>query len=326
MRVGGICRVIAAALSLLCFAGAAAADDYPSRPITLIVPFPPGGSTNIVMRIIAEKLSVLLGQQVVVDNRAGAGGTAGTRALAKSTADGYTIGLGYSGPLGIAPSLYSDLGYDPRKDFAPIGRVATAPNSLVVHPSFQPKSIAELIAYAKAHPGKVNFGSAGIGTVSHLAGEYFASRAGIKLVHIPYRGAAPAVNDLAGGHVDTMFCDLGTILPLHQGGRVRIIATATLDRLSQIRTVPTIDESGVKGFSSSTFFSLMAPPRTPAEIRTKLNKAIVTAMQTPEAQAKLKTIFVEASKLDTKEVGEFIKAEAKLWGDVIRAANITVEQ
>ena len=149
---------------------------------------------------------------------------------------------------------------------------------------------------------------------------------GIKLVHVPYRGAAPAVNDLAGGHVDTMFCDLGTILPLHQGGRVRIIATATLDRLSQIPTVPTIDESGVKGFSSSTFFSLMAPPRTPAEIRAKLNKAIVAAMQTPEAQAKLKTIFVEASKLDTKEMGEFIKAEAKLWGDVIRAANITVEQ
>jgi tripartite-type tricarboxylate transporter receptor subunit TctC len=159
-----------------------------------------------------------------------------------------------------------------------------------------------------------------------LTAELFSSRTGIKLVHVPYRGAAPAVNDLAGGHVDTMFCDLGTILPLHQGGKVRIIAVANLNRLPQLPTVPTIDESGVKGFSSSTFFSLMAPPKTPPEIRAKLNKAIVAAMQTPEVQAKLKTIVVEASNLDIKEMGEFIKAEAKLWGDVIRAANITVEQ
>ncbi len=156
--------------------------------------------------------------------------------------------------------------------------------------------------------------------------ELFLSRTGINLVHVPYRGAAPAANDLAGGHVDTMFCDLGTILPLHQGGRVRILGVATLARLPQIPEVPTIDESGVKGFSSTTFYALMAPPKTPLQVRDKLNKAIVAAMQSPEAEPKLRTIFVTASPLDVHATGDFIKAQAKLWGDVIRSAHITIEQ
>jgi len=171
----------------------------------------------------------------------------------------------------------------------------------------------------------MSYASQGNGSTTHLTMELFLSRTGVKLVHVPYRGAAPAANDLAGGHVDTMFCDLGTILPLHQGGRVRIIAAATLERLSQIPELPTIDESGVKGFSSTTFYALMAPPKTPLEAREKLNKAIVAAMRAPEAEAKLKTIFVRASPLDVHETGDFIKAQAKLWGDVIRAAHITIE-
>jgi tripartite-type tricarboxylate transporter receptor subunit TctC len=192
-----------------------------------------------------------------------------------------------------------------------------------MHP---PRGPSRTCALAKANPGKLSYASQGNGSTSHLTAELFSSRTGIKLVHVPYRGAAPAANDLAGGHVDLMFCDLGTILPLHQSGNVAIIATATLKRLAQLPTTPTVDESGVKAFNSTTFFSLMAPPRTPMEARTKLNSAIVAAMATPEVQAKLKAIFVESSNLGVGEMGEFVKAEAKLWGDVIRAANITVEQ
>jgi tripartite-type tricarboxylate transporter receptor subunit TctC len=168
-------------------AAAASAQDYPTRPITLVVPFPPGGSTTIVARIVADKMSEALGQSIVIDNRGGAGGTVGSRAVAKSPADGYTILLGYTGTLAIGPSLYGNAGYDPRADFAPIGRIGTAPNTLVVHPSLPVHSVAELIAYAKANPGKLNYGSAGIGTVSHVCGEYFATAAGVKITHIPYK-------------------------------------------------------------------------------------------------------------------------------------------
>jgi len=325
MRVGGICRVIAAALSLLCFAGAAAADDYPSRPITLIVPFPPGGSTNIVMRIIAEKLSVLLGQQVVVDNRAGAGGTAGTRALAKSTADGYTIGLGYSGPLGIAPSLYSDLGYDPRKDFAPIGRVATAPNSLVVHPSFQPKSIAELIAYAKAHPGKVNFGSAGIGTVSHLAGEYFASRAGIKLVHIPYKGTGPALTDLIGGHIPMAFAPIPASHAQAAAGTLRMLGVTSLKRSSLMPDVPTIAESGLPGFEAVLRYGLVAPAGTPAAIIVRLNKELNIALASDDVRRRLALEGAEPLPSTPDEYAADIDREEKQWSKVVHESGAKVE-
>ena len=174
-------------------AAAAFAQDYPNRPITLVVPFPPGGSTTIVARIVADKMSEALGQSIVIDNRGGAGGTVGSRAVAKSPADGYTILLGYTGTLAIGPTLYGNAGYDPRADFAPIGRIGTAPNTLVVHPSLPVHSVAELIAYAKANPGKLNYGSAGIGTVSHVCGEYFATAAGVKITHIPYKRNWPFV-------------------------------------------------------------------------------------------------------------------------------------
>jgi tripartite-type tricarboxylate transporter receptor subunit TctC len=222
-------------------------------------------------------------------------------------------------------ALFKNLTYDPAA-LEPVAILATGANVLAVRNELPAKNVTEWIAYAKANAGKMSYASQGNGSTSHLTMELFKSRTGANVTHVPYRGAAPAVTDLSGGHVDTMFCDIGTILSLHQAGKVRIIAAAGLNRAPQIPDIPTIDESGVKGFSSSTFFSLMAPPKTPPEIRAKLNKAIVAAMQTPEVQAKLKTIVVEASNLDTKEMGEFIKAEAKLWGDVIRAANITVEQ
>src|SRR4051794_14127056 len=193
--------VVAVLLGVSVAVDQAQAQNYPTRAITLVIPFAPGGSTSIVGRAIADKMSEVLGEKVVVDNRPGAGGTVGTKAVAKSEPDGYTLLLGYTGTLAIGPSLYKNVGYDPRRDFAPIGLIGNAPNSLVVHPSFQAKTIAELIAYAKANPGKVNFGSAGAGTVSHITGEYFAASAGIKLVHIPYKGTGPALTDLLGGHI-----------------------------------------------------------------------------------------------------------------------------
>ena len=196
-------------LGACCGLSSAQAQSFPDRSITLVIPFAPGGSTSIVGRVIADKMSRLLGQGIIVDNRAGAGGTFGTKLVAKSDPDGYTILLGYTGTLAIGPSLYKNVGYDPRKDFAPIGMIGNAPNSLVVHPSFPVATIAELIDFAKEHPGKVNFGSAGAGTVSHITGEYFARAAGIKLQHIPYKGTGPALTDLLGGHIPMAFADSG---------------------------------------------------------------------------------------------------------------------
>jgi len=325
MRIGGICRVIAAALSLVCCTGAASADDYPSRPIMLIVPFPPGGSTNIVMRIIAEKLSELLGREVVVDNRAGAGGTAGTRALAKSTADGYTIGLGYTGPLAIAPSLYPDLGYDPRKDFAPIGRVATAPNSLVVHPSFPAKSIAELIAYAKANPGKVNFGSAGIGTVSHLAGEYFASRADIRLVHIPYKGTGPALTDLIGGHIPMAFAPIPASHAQAAAGTLRMLAVTSLKRSALMPDVPTIAESGLPGFEAVLRYGLVAPAGTSAAIIARLNKELNAALASADVRRRLALEGAEPLPSTPDEYAVDIDREETQWSKVVRESGAKVE-
>src|SRR6516162_5281005 len=197
-------RVVLALLALAAPV-AAAAQDYPARPVTFVVPFPPGGSTSVVGRIVAEKMSETLGQSIVVENRGGAGGTVGTRSVARSAGDGYTLLLGYTGTLAIGPTMYPNAGFDPRKDFVPIGRIGLAPSVLVVHPSLPVHSVAELIAYAKAHPGELNYGSAGIGTVGHLAGELLASSAGIKLVHVPYRGTGPALTDLLGGHIPMSF-------------------------------------------------------------------------------------------------------------------------
>ena len=219
--------VAAAMLGLSAAINSAQAQNYPARAITLVIPFAPGGSTSIVGRGIADKMSELLGEKVIVDNRPGAGGTVGTKAVAKSDPDGYTLLLGYTGTLAIGPSLYKNPGYDPRKDFAPIGMIGNAPNSLVVHPSFPAKTVAELIAYAKANPDKVNFGSAGAGTASHITGEYFARAAGIKLVHIPYKGTGPALTDLLGGHIPMAFAPIPASHSNIAAGKLRALAVTS---------------------------------------------------------------------------------------------------
>jgi len=299
--------------------------DFPSRAIKIIVAVPAGGGVDLSARIMADALQKLWGQPVTVENRTGGGNNIAGEMVAKAEPDGYTLLATPPNIVTVNAALYRQLNYDPAA-LAPVAIMAVGPNVLAVKNASPAETVGGLISLAKAAPGKLSYASQGNGSTSHLTMELFQRRTDLKLVHVPYRGAAPAVNDLVGGHVDTMFCDLGTILPQHQAGRVRIIAVATLKRLSQLPEVPTIDASGVDGFSSTTFFSLMAPPKTPHDVRDKLNRAIVAAMQSAEAQAKLRTIFVEASTLDTAEMDAFIKAQAKLWGDVIRAANITVEQ
>jgi tripartite-type tricarboxylate transporter receptor subunit TctC len=325
MSIASMFRHVALVALAACLCFPAAAEDYPNRPITLVVPFPPGGSTNIVMRIIADKLSELLGQQVVVDNRAGAGGTVGTRSVAKSTPDGYTISLGYTGTLGVGPSLYPNVGYDPRKDFAPIGRVATAPNTLVVHPSFPAKSIAELIAYAKAHPGQVNFGSAGVGTVSHIAGEYFASEAGIKLTHIPYKGTGPAMTDLLGGHIPMAFAPIPASHENAKSGNLRMLAVTSLQRSSLMPDVPTVAESGLPGYEAVLRYGLVAPAGTPRAIVERLNKELNKALASDDVRKRLALEGAEPLPGTPEDYAADIDREETQWAKVVKASGAKAE-
>jgi tripartite-type tricarboxylate transporter receptor subunit TctC len=309
-----------AALALLTMlgVGSAAAQDYPNRPITLVVPFPPGGSTTIVARIVADKLSEALGQQIVVDNRGGAGGTIATRAVSKMTPDGYTILLGYTGTLAIGPTLYPTAGYDPRKDFDAIGLIGHAPNSLVVHPSFNVQSVKDLIAYAKANPGKVNYGSAGVGTVSHVAGVYFASAAGIELTHVPYKGTGPALTDLLGGHIPMAFAPIPATHANIAEGKLRGLAVTSAKRSSLLPDVPTIAEAGVPGFEASLYYGLVAPAGTPRPIIDKLNKALRTALATDEVRKRLSTDGAEPAPSSPEEYAAQIDREETKWSKVVK--------
>lgn len=314
-----------AALAVAIAAPAAAQPDttYPAKPIRIVVSVPAGGGVDLSARIIANHLQALWSQPVTVENRTGGSGNIAGEAVWRATPDGYTLLATPPNILTANAALFQKLNYD-GSTLAPVAILALGPNVLAVKNGSPAKTVPELIAHAKAN--KLSYASQGNGSTSHLTFELFKSRTGIQATHIPYKGAAPAVNDLAGGHVDTMFCDLGTILPLHRAGRVRIIAAATSKRIALLPDAPTIDESALPGFNSTTFFALMAPPKTPRDAREKLNKAIVAAMRTPEVQERLKSIFVEASDLDVDAMDKFIKAEAKLWGGVIRAAKITVGQ
>jgi tripartite-type tricarboxylate transporter receptor subunit TctC len=315
----------AALAAALAAAAPAWAQDYPHRPITLIVPFPPGGSTTIVGRIVADKMSETLGQQIIVDNRAGAGGTVGSRAAARSAPDGYTILLGYTGTLAIGPSLYANVGYDPRRDFEPIGRIGTAPNTLVVHPSFQVRSVAELIAYSKSNPGKVNYGSAGVGTVSHVCGEYFATAAGIKLTHIPYKGTGPAITDLLGGHIPMAFAPIPATHENAKNGNLRMLAVTSAERSTLVPEVPTIAESGVAGFEAVLRYGLVAPAGTPRAIIDRLNKELKAALASDELRRRLAIEGAEPLPSSPEEYGADIDREETQWAKVVKASGARAE-
>ena len=301
------------------------AQDYPSRPITLVVPFPPGGSTTIVARIVADKMSEVLGQSIVIDNRGGAGGTVASRAVAKTTPDGYTILLGYTGTLAIGPTLYGNVGYDPRKDFEPIGRIGTAPNTLVVHPSFPVHSVAELIAYAKANPGKVNYGSAGIGTVSHVCGEYFGTVAGVSLVHIPYKGTGPAITDLLGGHIPMAFAPVPATHENAKAGKLRMLAVTSAVRSTLLPDVPTIAEAALPGFEAVLRYGLVAPAGTPAAIIERLNAALNSALRSEDVRARLAIEGAEPLPSTPAEYAADIDREESQWSKVVKASGAKAE-
>jgi tripartite-type tricarboxylate transporter receptor subunit TctC len=318
-------KFLLAAAVLAVSSTCAQAEDFPTRPITLVIPFAPGGSTTIVGRGVAEKMSALLGEKIIVDNRPGAGGTVGTRAVARSEPDGYTLLLGYTGTLAIGPSLYRKAGYDPRRDFAPIGMIGNAPNSLVVNPSFPAKTLAELIAYAKANPGKVNFGSAGAGTASHITGEYFARSAGITLVHIPYKGTGPVLTDLLGGHIPMAFAPIPASHTNVAAGKLRALAVTSTARSGLLPDVPTVAESGIPGFDASLYYGLAAPAGTPRPIIDKLNKALRDALASDEVKRQLGNDGTAITPGSPEDYAALIDEDEKKWAQLVKASGVEPE-
>ena len=304
---------------------AAAAQDYPTRPVALVSPFPPGGSVSLVARIVAEKMGETLGQSIVVENRGGAGGTIGARSVAKSPPDGYTLLLGYTGTLAIGPSMYPNAGFDPRKDFAPVGRIGTAPTLLVVHPSVPVHSVAELIAYAKANPGKLNFGSAGIGTVGHLAGELMATMAGLRLVHVPYKGTGPAITDLLGGHIPMMFTPVPTAHAQAESGLLRALAVTGAERSSLLPNVPTVAESGLPGYEAALRYGLVAPAGTPRAIIERLNTELRPALAAEDVRSRLAADGAEVLPSTPEQYAADIDREEATWSKVVNALGLRGE-
>src|SRR5580698_6821120 len=317
--------VLAVILAFVSSLDPARAQSYPSRNIMLIVPFPPGGSTSIVGRVVADKMSQLLGQSIVVDNRGGAGGTVGTKAVAKSEPDGYTLLAEYTGTLAIGPSLYRNVGYDPRKDFEPIGSIGCSPSSLVVHPSFPARSVAELIAYAKANPGKVNFGSAGVGTVGHITGEYFAHATGIKIVHIPYKGTGPALSDLLGGHIPMSFSPVATTAANVKAGLLRGLAVTSVHRNTLLPDVPTMIQAGVPDFDASLCYGLVAPAGTPRPIIDRLSKALRDALASEDVRNQLELDGTEIAPSTPEQYADFIDKDERKWSELVKTSGVEPE-
>ena len=314
-----------AAAFVLAFDGSARAQAFPTKPVRYICPFPAGGGVDIVTRIVAMKLGDMWGQQVIVDNRPGAGGTLGADTAAKATPDGYTILMGGAGPLAIAPALYRKLPYDSIRDFAPITLVGTTPMVLVVHPSTPAKSVSEFVAFAKANPGKINYASAGAGSILHLAMEMFRSQAGITIVHVPYKGAAPAVADLLGGHVFAMFADLPLLQPHIKAGKLRALGVTTAKRSSQLPNAPTIAEAGVPGYEAMFWLATLAPAATPRPILAKLHADLVKALGAPDIQRRLTEQGLDVVGSTSDELGTFIKSETIKWAKAVKDSGATVE-
>ena len=301
-----------------------AAETYPSRPIRMIVAYPPGGGTDQVGRVLADQLTVTLGQNVVVDNRGGATGNIGTELAARAVPDGYTLLMGNVAPNAVNVSLFKKLGFDPVKDFAPVSLVAVTPNILVAHPSMPVKTIKELIAYAKAKPGTLNFPSAGVGSSSHLAGEMLKSLAGISMVHIPFKGGGPALVAVIAGEVQIMFATMPAAMPHVKSGKVKPVAVTTAKRSQAMPELPTIAESGVKGYEASTWYGLLAPARTPPAIVTRLHADTVKILAGPTRQ-RLEAQGFEPEGGTPTEFAAYIKTEIVKWAKVIKDAGIPAE-
>ena len=316
-----IVKTILAASALALAANAFAA--YPDKPIKLIVPYTPGGVTDALARVMAKSLSERVGQQVFVDNRGGGGANIGADAVAKSPADGYTLLMGSAATHAINSSLYKSLPYDHIKDFAPITLIAQVPNILVVNPSVPVKSVKELIAYAKARPGELNFGSSGAGGTIHLSGELFKSMAGVNMVHVPYKGSAPAVTDLLGGQVQVMFDS--SVVPHIKSGKLRPLAVTSGKRSSALPDVPTMAEAGLPGYEATAWFGILAPAGTPQPIIDKLNVELVAILREPATQAWMSQQGFEAVGGTPKQFVTYIKEETAKWAKVVKESGATAD-
>jgi tripartite-type tricarboxylate transporter receptor subunit TctC len=315
--------VIAAAFALGAIAANAA--DYPSRPITLVVPYAAGGGNDVIARIVAEKMGASLGQSIVIENRGGAGGTIATRQVAKSEPDGYTLLIATSS-LAINPSLYPNVGYDPRKDFAPIGLIASSSNVVLVNNAVPVRSIAELMALAKQKPGELTFASTGTGSSVHLAAELFAGMAGIKINHVPYKGSAPALNDLVGGHVTMMFSTMASAAGLvKDGGKVRAIAVTGAKRSALFPDLPTVAEGGLPGYDAVLHYGIVAAAGTPRPIVDKLNAALNAALATDDVKRRLAVEGAEALPVSPDAHAADIAAEETKWSEIIRKSGMKAE-
>ena len=322
-RLATFTLACAAALLLL---PAAHAADFPDKPVTLVVPFPPGGPTDAMARTLAAEMREQLGQPMIVENRAGAGGNIGAELVARAPADGQTLLFGTSGPLAINASLYRKIGYDPVRSFAPVIQVGHLPNILVVHPSVPAKDVKELVAYAKANPGKLSYASSGNGASSHLAGVLFNSMAGIDLQHIPYKGTGPALNDLLGGQVGMSFTDVLTALPYVKAGKLRALGMASAARSQALPEVPTIAEQGLKGYDVSVFFGIVAPSGTPADRVKKLNRAFAEVLASPKVKQQFAAQGLEPPPATTPEqLAKFIPAQMQMWAAVVRQSGAQLD-
>ncbi|ADP19936.1 MULTISPECIES: Bug family tripartite tricarboxylate transporter substrate binding protein [Achromobacter] len=306
----------------------ARAQAFPDRPVRLVVPFPPGGTTDILARMLGNALGTEWKQPVVIENKPGASGTIFSEQLARAPADGYTLMVTATHHV-INPALYKNLRYDSKKDFTPVAQVAAVPNVLVINPDFAARnhinSVADLIAYAKANPGKVNFGSAGTGGANHLSGELFKSMTGVSMVHIPYKGAAPALNDLLGGQIPIMFDSVPGVLQHIKAGKLRALAVTSLTRSAALPDVPTLDEAGVKGFEATAWFGLYAPGNMDPKLLAKLSGDVLAALRSPSIQGQFAQQGAMPGTMTQPEYARFVNAEMDKWAKVINDAQITIQ-
>ena len=318
---------VRAALVALAFAmsGSLALAAFPERTVRIVVPFPAGGSNDVIARLVAQQLSAMWGQGVVVENQGGAGGNVGASAVARSDADGYTLLLAAPGPLVINETLFARLPFNPAADFAPVALVANVPILLAVNPKVEAKSVADLIALAKKSPGKLNYGSSGNGSTNHLSGEMLKSLAGIDIMHVPYRGAAPAMNDLVGGHIPMMFDNMPAVLPQSQSGAIRVLAVAGASRSKLWPEIPTMAESGVKDFDAAAWFGLVAPAKTPKAVLDVIVESTRKVLENPETVRKFAELGAERGTLYGAEFGSFMRAEADKWGKLVKASNVKLD-
>ncbi|MDE2605685.1 MAG: tripartite tricarboxylate transporter substrate binding protein [Burkholderiales bacterium] len=312
-----------AAVSLLAGAAVQAADTWPSKPITLVVPFAPGGTTDILGRIVGQKLSEALRQPVVIDNRAGAGGTVGAGFAARAAADGSTFFLATIAHA-IAPGLYKSLPYDFEKDLDPVGLVATTPNVLIVHPSLPVHNVGELVAYIKAHPGQVNYGSAGPGSTEHLAGELFRSMTGTRITHVPYKGGAPMMTDLIAGQIQMALETSPSASQYVRSGQVRALAVTSAKPSPAYPGLPTLSEAGVKGYEMTTWFALMAPHGTPAPIVQRMHAELQKVLAAPDVQSRFQEQGVTAGDMTPPQLAAFIHSETAKWGRIVKESGARV--